>query len=148
MVETFSCSFIATELEARSGVQDVIAQLRTMGISDSRVDEVQIALTEAVNNVVEHAYAGMDIGDVRIRCNLHPDQLWISIGDGGAPFKDGKLPVATAHDLTVETDKLPEGGFGWLLIRELASDVQYKRDATGNNLSLCFEIKMRNAKPD
>ncbi|MFS4581856.1 ATP-binding protein [Phaeobacter sp. C3_T13_0] len=145
MLETFSCTFTATELDARTGVQDVVARLRTMGIHDSRVDEVQIALTEAVNNVVEHAYAGMDIGDVRIRCNLHPGQLWISIGDGGAPFENNELPAGTAHDLTVEIDQLPEGGFGWLLIRELASDVQYERDDTGNNLSLCFEIQMRNA---
>ncbi|KXF88851.1 ATP-binding protein [Phaeobacter inhibens] len=145
MVETFSCTFTATELDARSGVQDVVARLRTMGIPDPRVDEVQIALTEAVNNVVEHAYAGMNIGDVRIRCNLHPDQLWISIGDGGAPFENGELPMGTPHDLTVDADQLPEGGFGWLLIRELTSDVQYKRDDTGNNLSLCFEIQMRNA---
>lgn len=147
MVDSFSCSFTATELDARTGVQDVVNRLREMGVPEARADEVQIALTEAVNNVVEHAYAGMDVGAVRIRCNLDPEQLWISIGDAGVPFKDGQLPAGTRQDLNVSLEELPEGGFGWLLIRELATDVQYERNDAGNNLSLRFEIQMRNAKP-
>ena len=88
MVETFACSFKATEIDARRGVVSVVQRLKDMGIADTRVDEVQIALAEAVNNVVEHAYAESATGDVLIRCNLHPDRLWVEIRDEGAPFPD------------------------------------------------------------
>lgn len=87
MVKTFACSFTATNLDARSGITSVVEELRSLGVPGPRVDEVQIALTEAVNNVVEHAYAGSAPGDVRIRGELHPERLWISIQDAGRPFR-------------------------------------------------------------
>ncbi len=145
MAETFACSFTATELDARSGITEVVTRLRKMGIPELRVDEVQIALAEAVNNVVEHAYAGTAPGDVRIRCSLDPQRLWINISDAGAPFPDGQLPDGKAADIDVPLDQLPEGGFGWLLIRELSSDIHYQRSGGNNELSLCFEIQVTRA---
>ncbi|MBY6066142.1 ATP-binding protein [Leisingera aquaemixtae] len=142
MVKTFACSFTATNLDARNGIASVVEHLRSLGLQAARVDEVQIALTEAVNNVVEHAYEGKPPGDVRIRAELSPERLWISIQDAGAPFPNGELPEGKPADVTVPADSLPEGGFGWFLIRELASQVQYERAEGSNNLSLCFEIQV------
>ena len=145
MVETFACSFTATELDARSGITQVVERLRGLGIPELRVDEVQIALAEAVNNVVEHAYAGKTPGDVRIRCSLEPERLWINITDAGAPFPEGELPEGKPANLDVAPEDLPEGGFGWFLIRELTSDIHYERSAGNNQLSLCFEIQVTRA---
>ncbi|MDE4132354.1 ATP-binding protein [Phaeobacter sp. QD34_3] len=145
MAETFACSFTATELDARSGITEVVKRLREMGIPKLRVDEVQIALAEAVNNVVEHAYAGKTPGDVRIRCSLDPQRLWIDISDAGDPFPEGQLPEGKPANIDVPLDQLPEGGFGWFLIRELTSDIQYERNAGNNQLSLCFEIQVTRA---
>ncbi|OIQ28452.1 MAG: ATPase [Alphaproteobacteria bacterium MedPE-SWcel] len=144
MVETFACSFRATELDARRGIISVVDRLKDMGIPNTRVDEVQIALAEAVNNVVEHAYAETATGDVLIRCNLHPDRLWVEIRDAGIPFLNAKLPEGQAVTVDANTPlaDLPEGGFGWFLIRELASDIKYKRNTDNNQLSLCFEIQL------
>jgi len=144
MVESFACSFRATELDARQGIVSVVERLKDMGVPDTRVDEVQIALAEAVNNVVEHAYAETATGDVLIRCNLHPDRLWVEIRDAGTPFPASKLPEGAPADidLAAPLEDLPEGGFGWFLIRKLASDIQYQRNFDNNQLSLCFEIQL------
>ncbi|UWQ49509.1 ATP-binding protein [Leisingera caerulea] len=142
MVKTFACSFTATNLDARQGIQSVVSKLRSLGVPGARVDEVQIALTEAVNNVVEHAYEDRPPGDVRIRGELFPERLWISIQDAGSPFPKGELPEGKPADISGPADSLPEGGFGWFLIRELASQVQYERSEGNNNLSLCFEIQV------
>ncbi|WP_291729024.1 ATP-binding protein [Leisingera sp. F5] len=142
MVKTFACSFTATNMDARSGISSIVAQLRSLGVPGARADEVQIALTEAVNNVVEHAYESAPPGDVRILAELYPERLWISIQDAGAPFPRGELPEGKPADVSVPAESLPEGGFGWFLIRELASQVQYERSEGNNNLSLCFEIKV------
>lgn len=145
MTETFNCSFRATELDARNGIVSVVEQLKTLGIPEDRVAEVQIALAEAVNNVVEHAYTGCPTGDVVIRCKLDPDRLWVNINDAGMPFPEGKLPTGAPVEIGEELESLPEGGFGWFLIRELASDVQYERSNTHNKLSLCFELQIQNS---
>lgn len=140
MVNSFACSFLATDLDARSGICSVVEQLRVMGLPESRANDVQIVLAEAVNNVVEHAYVDALPGDVRIQCNLNKKQLWIIIHDDGGPLPEGKLPAGNPVDLSAPTEELPEGGFGWFLIRELTSEIQYIREGDNNQLSLCFEI--------
>ncbi|MFW8635919.1 ATP-binding protein [Cribrihabitans pelagius] len=142
MVKTFACSFTATDIDAREGIAGIVSRLRALGVPGKRADEVQIALTEAVNNVVEHAYAGTTPGDVTIDCKLHAERLYVSIRDAGGPYPGGRLPEGKAADVNVPHTDLPEGGFGWFLIRELASQIEYERTGGGNNLSLCFEIKV------
>lgn len=140
MVDSFVCSFLATELDARSGIGSVVDRLQDLGLPEDRANEIQIALAEAVNNVVEHAYADTSPGDVSILCNLGAKQLWIAIQDAGLPLPNEKIPAGEPADLTVPYEHLPEGGFGWLLIRELTSDIQYERDNGSNRLSLCFDV--------
>lgn len=143
MEETFACSFTATELEARTGISSVVEQLRARGLAETQIGEVQIALAEAVNNVVEHAYAGHSPGDINIRCRLETDKLLIYIRDAGAPLPDGQLPSGERQNLNGTLEELPEGGFGWFLIRELTSDVKYDRSDGENSLLLSFEIQVR-----
>lgn len=145
MEETFACSFMATELEARTGIDSVVGQLRERGLPETRIGEVQIALAEAVNNVVEHAYAGNSPGDVNIRCQLESEKLSIYIRDAGAPLPKGQLPAGEAQAVDGDIEELPEGGFGWFLIRELTSDIHYERSDGENNLLLSFEIQVRSA---
>jgi serine/threonine-protein kinase RsbW len=140
MAETFACSFTATELNARSGISQVMMQLRDFDLPEERVGDVQIALAEAVNNVVEHAYSGQASGDICIKCNLSPQELCIEISDFGSPLPYEELPEGLPADVTCSFDSLPEGGFGWFLIRELTSDLRYQRQNDSNLLSLCFTI--------
>jgi serine/threonine-protein kinase RsbW len=140
MAETFACSFTATELNARSGISEVMTQLRDFNLPEERFGDVQIALAEAVNNVVEHAYSGSAAGDICIKCNLSPQELWIEISDYGPPLPYGELPEGLPADVTCSFDSLPEGGFGWFLIRELTSDLKYQRQNDSNLLSLCFTV--------
>lgn len=140
MADIFACSFTATQLDARSGISLVMERLRDFNLPEDRVGEVQIALAEAVNNVVEHAYAGEAAGDVRICCDLDREHLWIRISDAGPPFPDGKLPEGNPADITGPLETLPEGGFGWFLIRELTNNLHYERHDGSNRLSLCFDF--------
>ncbi|MGR3622039.1 ATP-binding protein [Pseudophaeobacter sp.] len=140
MAETFACSFAATELDARSGISLVVERLRNFNLPKEQVDDVQIALSEAINNVVEHAYPGQTAGNVSIRCNLSPQELCIRICDAGPPLPDGKLPEGHPRDVNGPIESLPEGGFGWFLIRSLTNQLHYERHNGSNLLSLCFEI--------
>jgi serine/threonine-protein kinase RsbW len=102
---------------------------------------VQIALAEAVNNVVEHAYRDAAPGDVNIQCSLQPDQLLLNIFDAGVPLPDEKLPAGKPADLSGPLEDLPEGGFGWFLIRTLTNEIRYQRHDGSNELSLTFEVE-------
>lgn len=133
-------SFWTTELEARQAIAGVSEWLRASGLASDRADEVEIALAEAINNVVEHAFAGADPGLVRLLCSLRGRHLDIRICDNGAPLPQNRLPPGLAADVSVPRAELPEGGFGWFLIRELTSDIRYDRCGVVNNLSLRFDL--------
>lgn len=65
---------------------------------------------------------------------LDQGALHCRITDSGAAMPGGRLPPGQFQDLG-ETQSLPEGGFGWFLIRTLAQDLDYRRIAGRNLLS-------------
>ncbi|WP_386800972.1 ATP-binding protein [Litorisediminicola beolgyonensis] len=116
--------------EERLGQTDWPAQ--TLGL-------VALVLAEALNNVVEHALAGRSAGRIDLSLYFTDARLHCRIRDDGAPMPEGAIPVTTRPDLTQETQDLPEGGFGWFLIRELADEVAYTRRRGENQLDILFD---------
>ena len=62
--------------------------------------------------------------------------------DAGAPMPNNTLPNRTDHDLAGPAADLPEGGFGWFLIRDLAQDVEYRRAGAQNVLNLRLDLAL------
>lgn len=135
----FDCDFAATELEARAALCDVMARLAVAGLAPDEAGTVEIALAEAVNNIVEHAYPDSAPGRVVLACRLSEEALGVTICDRGQAMPGGAAPDGIAPDVDVAMDDLPEGGFGWMLIRELAREVIYSRVDGQNRLSLIFD---------
>lgn len=117
---------IAAEAAAvRSLLQRLEAGPALCGLSDAERECTLLVLAEALNNVVEHAYAGAPgwIGVV-----ARPGRAW-RIVDGAAA-----APAATG------TSRMPdhpaEGGFGWPLIHALTDEVRMRRRLGKNVLTL------------
>lgn len=131
-------TFPASEIAARIGLQQLIAQLTDTGVPAQDIGSVEIVLAEAVNNVVEHAYAGREPEDVRVQHKLEGTELTIVIEDTGGPLPGLELPKGNPANLDVPLEDMPEGGFGWFLIRGLTSALRYERGESTNRLTLCF----------
>lgn len=107
-------------------------------LSDLRGDDrsmAELVLAEVLNNVAEHAY-GEAGGKVDV--GLYPDAGGVRclIVDQGRPMPGGQLPKGRLPDgADVALEDLPEGGFGWHLIRSLCSDLTYSRVDGQNRLS-------------
>lgn len=140
MPRYFSHRFRASELEARDAITAIMAKLRALGLPHGRTGDVELALAEAVNNIIEHAYEGRGQGEVAIRFMLGPDHLMIRIFDSGVPLPSGQVPPPQPADLAGTRDSLPEGGFGWSLIHQLTNAIHYDREPDCNILSLCFSF--------
>ncbi|MBL4916661.1 ATP-binding protein [Szabonella alba] len=90
----------------------------------------EIVMAEILNNIVEHAYAG-EGGRIEMALQDGEGGLHCSISDRGRPFPLGEPPAGGLPDLS---DDLPEGGFGWALIRAYAEDLNYERRDGWNHL--------------
>ena len=103
--------------------------------------KVEIVLGEVLNNVVEHAFGDnaltSDETD-QIFLNIAPtsDSVRIKVEDRGLALPNHELPKGNQPDTSGDIASLPEGGFGWFLIKELAESVEYHRRESANCLEL------------
>jgi anti-sigma regulatory factor (Ser/Thr protein kinase) len=65
---------------ARRAVATVAA---TAGAAGDRLDEIRLAVSEALTNAVVHAYRGGEPGRLHVTAALASDELWVLIGDDG-----------------------------------------------------------------
>jgi len=140
MSQQFSHKFHATSPAARDGIAGVMGRLHAMGLPPAAAGDVEIALAEAVNNVIEHAYCGRKGHKIAVRARLSKTALELTLSDNGRPLPGRHVPQGACPDLDRPRNDLPEGGFGWGLIHQLTDHVRYERRKGQNLLSLLFRL--------
>ena len=99
--------------------------------------QLNLALEEAVVNVMEYAYPKGTTGDVNIRATSNGRRLKFIITDAGVSFNPTEVAAA---DTTLSAEERPVGGLGILLVRELMDSINYERIDGKNVLTLTKSI--------
>ena len=100
----------------------------------------EIVVAEVLNNIVEHAYAGDPQGDISLELDFAPSALCANFRDAGNAMPGNVAPAGKAADLDVPTEDMPEGGFGWHLIRMLTRELEYERVEDRNHLTIEMDL--------
>ncbi len=95
--------------------------------------QMNLAIEEAVVNVINYAYPKGVQGDIRILAQANDQHLDFSIIDGGTPFD---LTTHQAVDTTLSVEERPIGGLGIHLITQIMDSVNYERRDNQNILTL------------
>ncbi|MGL4319990.1 MAG: ATP-binding protein [Paracoccaceae bacterium] len=127
-------AFPATFGHVRDALAALMAGPVLADVSDDDKGTAELVLAEAMNNIVEHAYAETGQGEITLTLWQSEGEVACRITDRGASMPDEILPEGLLADHTAE-DELPEGGFGWYLIRSLSRDLRYIRLGTLNELT-------------
>lgn len=109
------------------------------------VSRAEIVLAEVLNNITEHGYAGQQgvLSPIALHCRMSGMGLHVIVVDQGRPLPADRCLAAGLPPVSLATqdmDGLPEGGFGWCLIRELTCDLSLASDGSGNRL--CFVVPL------
>jgi anti-sigma regulatory factor (Ser/Thr protein kinase) len=72
-----------------------------VGASAEVTDAIALAVSETVTNVIVHAYAGDDPGDVRVRCGVDGERLIVEVADDGVGIGSGGRSAGTGHGLAL-----------------------------------------------
>lgn len=110
---------------------DAIAE--EASIDPSLAMSLNLALEEAVTNVVMYAYPAGEEGDVDIVAELSDGTLLFTISDKGIPFDPTKKEDA---DITLGVEERQIGGLGIFLVRQLMDTVEYERKDGYNILTM------------
>lgn len=111
-----------------------IAQEAGLGMRD--VNHCELAIDEAITNIVEHGY-GADGGDkvIDIVVKQKQDRLEITIIDNGPPFNPLRIENP---DPLASLDERAENGGGWgiFFIKKVMDDVDYRYAGNRNHLMM------------
>ena len=99
---------------------DTVAE--AIGLDMSLTMSLNLAIEEAVVNVMEYAYPQGSKGDVTIDVAASDQWLQFIISDSGTPFDPTEKEEA---DTTLSVDERPIGGLGIFLVRQLMDTIQY-----------------------
>ncbi|MGE4551570.1 MAG: ATP-binding protein [Desulfovibrionaceae bacterium] len=86
---------------------------------------LELAVCEAANNAIKHAYEGRDDGVVRLSLAADGTGILICVYDRGLPMADEKRLLRDLKEARSLVE-LPEEGLGLFLIRNAADSVDYK----------------------
>ena len=106
--------------EVRTFSRDVFDKLN---LNNDLKDELVLAIAEAAQNVVKHAYKGVeDTSDhMQIKISLTGDQLEIGFYDKGKP-------VVAENIQHRKLDDIKPGGLGTFFIKQIMDDAVFKKD--------------------
>ena len=104
-----------------------------VGFGPSDTTMINLAVEEAVVNVMKYAYPPDTKGDVTIEAVSNDVRLKITIIDSGAPFDP---TVREQVDTTLSAQERPIGGLGIHLVRQIMDSINYERIDKLNVLTL------------
>ncbi len=127
-----SPSTIWSDFESVSQVEILVDNVcNKLGVNEDYYGNVLIAVTEAVNNAIDHGNKRDNSLDVLVAVGDNPNEFCFTVKDQGRGFDYENLPDPTAPE-----NILKENGRGIFLMRNLADVVEFE-DA-GRSVNIYF----------
>jgi sigma-B regulation protein RsbU (phosphoserine phosphatase) len=104
-----------------------------MGFDDLTTMQMNLAIEEAVVNVMNYAYPEGTTGSVNIEVQANDARLKFVISDSGKHFDPTSVAEA---DTSLSAEDRSIGGLGIYLVRQLMDSVNYERIGGFNVLTL------------
>ena len=112
----------------------------TLGFSPSTTMQINLAIEEAVVNVMNYAYPLNSHGDVTIEAQSNDLRVKFTIIDSGTPFDP---TVQGEVDTTLSVKDRPIGGLGIHLVRQIMDSINYERLDELNVLTLRKKLEIK-----
>jgi len=119
-------SYAAVRASVPSARRALAEMAAAAGAADRQLDAIRLAASEALTNVVLHAYSTPS-GEIHVTAGIAGDELWVLIADDGRGIQAG-----------LESDGL---GLGLALIARLTDEFAIvERSSGGTELQLRFVL--------
>ncbi len=124
---------ISNEFGHEKIVMDQVASVaKEMGFSDSRIEDLKTAVSEACLNAMEHGNKMKKTTKVGISLSINKTKLKVTVEDNGKGFK-GESSEPDIHKKVEGAEKAR--GWGIFLIKKLVDDVKFEPKPDGNSVT-------------
>jgi len=107
-------------------------EMQTFGFGSEMILDTQLAVEEAITNVINHGYKKTG-GQIVISSRICPERIEVQIMDTAPRFNPLSVPEP---DLDSTIDDRNVGGLGIFLIRQVMDEVSYRYEDGKNIFSL------------
>lgn len=130
-----SCT-LPSNLEQLKCIESMTAQAaERCGLSDDQADNLAIAVTEAVGNAIVHGNKMDPEKKVRVRYELNPDAVRVTVSDEGRGFDPNRIANPLDPD-----NLLKESGRGVFILKQLMDDVRYEFTDRGTTIHMTLNL--------
>lgn len=113
-------------------IQFVTKNAERLQFSQKRIQEIQLAVEEALVNIFHYAFPEGG-GEVEVTCRQDDmNKFIIEIEDTGIAFD---VLSVSDPDIHADISERKEGGLGIYLIKKMVDDVRYRREGDRNILT-------------
>jgi serine/threonine-protein kinase RsbW len=106
-------------------------------IAEMLVNSINLALEEAVVNIIDYAYPEGETGSISLTVENKEHTLIFTLTDYGKPFD----PTAVADvDTSLPLEEREVGGLGVFLIRNIMDTLSYQRCQSANRLTMTLHL--------
>jgi serine/threonine-protein kinase RsbW len=113
--------------------QMVVSLCEKMNIKEEKFGNILLALTEAVNNAIEHGNKNNPEKTVQLSYDSSPEALTFTVSDQGQGFD-----LKNVTDPTLPESADPEAGRGIFVMKHLADKMEFLDN--GNKVLLSFNL--------
>lgn len=111
------------------------------GLIEDEIDDISIAVTEAVNNAIKHGNKEDSTKSIKIVFEVETDRIKIRIKDEGKGFQ-----LEEVKDPRKNENLLKDDGRGILIMKALMDEVEVLSGSEGNVLQLVKKISRNGGK--
>lgn len=125
----FAVGLAAAPKNIKKSRTDLATWLQPLALDPDQVDEILLAVSEAVTNAVEHGSDCDESKCVLVQAAAQGRTVSVSVKDSGRWITEHPDPAARTHR-----------GRGLLLIREIADDVEITCTESGTRIVMRFDM--------
>jgi serine/threonine-protein kinase RsbW len=119
-------------------VRDFVSDhARGFGFDAQDVEEIRLAVDEAMTNVIKHAYSYDDSKTVYLTVGSTGNEFWVAIQDHGAAFNPATYEEPNVSERVKQGKK---GGVGVYLIKRLMDKVEYSHKNSRNEIKMIKKL--------
>lgn len=129
---------VEATLEATDAATVRLTHLASRFLDEIGLASFEIAVSEAITNIVRHSYGTSRSGVIGVTLDASPQDLTLMLRDQGRAAPPGLFERPAALDRDDPPDPR-EDGWGIGLLHQCAQSVRYRREAECNVLILTFQ---------
>lgn len=120
---------LSSSLDHVDLARDFVAEIaRQVPMTPKEIYDLELVVTEALTNVMEHAYDGDETSAVQLLVTPDDEQLTIVISHDGRDFDPDAVPDPDMKQYLAERRV---GGLGLFLMKKLMDEVEYSTGEDG-----------------